>query len=67
MRFEDIEAALVRARKHLQDAADTETFSDMRLQLEHAKSATSSALKGIEAQIKGARGDLTILPRAPRG
>jgi hypothetical protein len=67
MRIEEVYDALDRAKCHTKDAADTETFADMRLQLEHAKAACNSALKGIEALIKGARGEPTILPRAPRG
>lgn len=67
MRFDEIVAALVMAERHVNDASSTETFADMRLQLEHAKVSCNRALAGIEAQIKGSRGEPTILPRAPSG
>ena len=62
MRFDEIEAALDLAKRHVDEASTTTTFADMRIQLNHAQEAAKRAIDGMEVQIKGSLAQPTLLP-----
>ena len=52
MRFDEIQTALDQAKKHVDEASTTKTFTDMRIQLQLARQVCKRAIDGMEVQIK---------------
>lgn len=53
MRFDQIIERLEAAKRHVDEASLTDTFGDMRVQLQLALQACDQAIEGIKAQIAG--------------
>lgn len=65
MRFDEIEAALEQAKKHVDEASLAATFADMRIQLRHAQNAANRALEGIATQVRGSLAQAPIRAALP--